>query len=165
LPSLAPFGGGLQVLKYGSSSLFSEKGNDMDIRINVAGATIEEIARGLAAAQAVFNKAGITAERAADARFVVEGWDDAGFPDDSYPDDEDFEFLHVWDDADRAAAAACCSEWPEDKRPETAGLELFDEETDARRAKLLAADEAYRRGLTPEQFEKEWNTRHSTWIR
>ncbi len=102
--------------------------------------------------------AGITPERAAEAVFDVEGWDIAGIPDDddSYPDDEDFEFLGVWDEADHAAAAAACRDWPEDKRPKTAGLELFDEETDARRDKLLAASEAYKRGLTPKQFEKEW---------
>ncbi len=131
----------------------------MDIRITVPAATADEIARGLAAAQAVFDKAGITAERAADARFALEGWDDAGFPDESYPDDEDFDFLHVWDEADEAAAAACCREWPEEKRPQSADLELVDPQAGARRKKMMAASEAFARGLTPVQFEKEWKMR------
>ncbi len=132
--------------------------NQLTELVRLAGATHEEVARGLAAAQAVFDKAGITAERAAAAIFNVEGWDIAGFPDDdaSYPDDEDFEFLGVWDEADRAAAAAACRDWLDDKRPKSAGLELFEEETDARRDKLQGASEAYKRGVTPEQFEKEW---------
>ncbi|MCV3243472.1 hypothetical protein [Mesorhizobium sp. ZC-5] len=132
----------------------------MDIRITVPGASAAEIARGLAAARAVFDKAGISAERAAEARFAVEGWDDAGFPDDeTYPDDEDFEFLHVWDEADEAAAAACCRDWPEEKRSQSADLELVDPEADARREKIMAASEAFARGLTPSQFEKEWEMR------
>lgn len=101
----------------------------MDIRINVPGATADEIARGLAAAQAVFDKVCITAERAADARFAVEGWDNAGFPDDeNYPGDRDFDFLHIWNEADEAAAAASCREWPEGKRLRSADLELVDPE-------------------------------------
>lgn len=52
----------------------------MDIRINVDGASTKEIERGLAAAWAVFNKAGISPEQAADAVFSVEGWDVKDFP-------------------------------------------------------------------------------------
>ena len=68
----------------------------MDIRINVEGTSPEEIERGLAAARAVFEEAGVTAERAAEASFAVEGWDEAGFPaDDRYPDEEDFALLRL----------------------------------------------------------------------
>ncbi len=89
----------------------------MDMRITIDGATPEELAGGLAAAQAAFDKAGITAERAAEAVFDVEGWDITGFPYDDahYPDDEDFEFLGVWDEADQAAAAAACRDWPDNR--------------------------------------------------
>ena len=132
----------------------------MEIRISVPGASSEEIERGLAAARAVFEEAGISAERAAEASFAIEGWDEAGFPDDdSYPDDEDFAFAHVWGEADEAAAAACCQDWPEEKRVRTADLELDDPEADARRAKMMAEMEAYSRGLTPDLFEKEWKMR------
>jgi hypothetical protein len=52
----------------------------MTITIHVEGAKPEEIIRGLLAAQLVFDKAGITPDKAATARFVVEGWDIEGFP-------------------------------------------------------------------------------------
>lgn len=133
----------------------------MDIRIRIPGATPEEIERGLAAAKAVFAKAGITSERAADARFAVEGWDEASFPDDeSYPDDDDFELIHVWDEADQAAAKAACYDWPEDKHVKSADLELVDPEADARRGKLFASMSAFQQGKTPEQFEAEWAAGH-----
>lgn len=138
----------------------------MDIRINVPGASSEEIEQGLAAARAVFEEAGISAERAAEASFAIEGWDEAGFPDDdSYPDDEDFAFAHVWGEADEVAAAACCQDWPEEKRVRTADLELDDPEADARRAKMMVEMEAYSRGLTQDQFEKEWKMRQASRVR
>ena len=51
----------------------------MTITIRVEGAQPEEIVRGLLAAQDVFDKAGVTPDQAAMARFVVEGWDIRGF--------------------------------------------------------------------------------------
>lgn len=54
----------------------------MYITLTVEGAKPEEIARGLDAAQAVFDRAGVTPDRAAEARFNVEGWDIRGFDDD-----------------------------------------------------------------------------------
>lgn len=51
----------------------------MTITIHVAGAQPEDIVRGLLAAQAVFDRAGVTPDQAATARFVVEGWDIRGF--------------------------------------------------------------------------------------
>lgn len=47
----------------------------MTITIRVEGAQPEEVVRGLLAAQDVFDKAGVTPDQAATARFVVEGWD------------------------------------------------------------------------------------------
>ena len=116
----------------------------MDIRLNVDGASTKEIERGLAAAWAVFNKAGITPEQAADAVFSVEGWDDAGFPDDDSPSDFDFKYCNVWREADEAAAAAVCRDWPVTRRVLSADLELDDPEADARREHLFAEMEAIR---------------------
>ncbi|WP_149763509.1 hypothetical protein [Neomesorhizobium albiziae] len=120
----------------------------------------------MAAARAVFDEAGISPMRAAEASFAVEGWDEAGFPDDDrYPDDEDFALVHVWGEADEAAAVACCRDWPEEKQVRTADLELDDPEADARRAKMKAEMEAYARGLTPDQLEKEWKMRRASRVR
>ncbi|TYR36425.1 hypothetical protein FY036_00970 [Mesorhizobium microcysteis] len=52
----------------------------MTITIHIEGAKPDDIDRGLLAAQAVFDEAGITADQAATARFIVEGWDIKGFP-------------------------------------------------------------------------------------
>lgn len=51
----------------------------MMMRRSSSGASPEEIICGLLAAQEVFDKAGVTPEQAATARFVVEGWDFSGF--------------------------------------------------------------------------------------
>jgi hypothetical protein len=105
--------------------------------------------KGPAAARAVFEKADITPEQAADAVFSVEGWDDAGFPDDDAPSDFDFKHCNVRREADEAAAAAVCERWPESRRIDSADLELVDPESDACREKMMAAVEAFARGLTP----------------
>jgi hypothetical protein len=116
----------------------------MDIRINVDGATTDEIERGLAAARAVFSKAGITPEQAADARFAVEGWDIRGFPNDEHPDDDEIQFCSIWDEADQAAADAVCRDWPIARRVQSAEMELDDPEADARRERLFTTMEAIR---------------------
>ena len=121
----------------------------MDIRINVDGASTEEVERGLEAARAVFAKAGITPEQAADARFAVEGWDVRGFPDDAYPDDDEIQYCSVWDEADQAAADAVCRDWPVTRRVQPADMELDDPEADARREQLFADMEAIRAGRMP----------------
>lgn len=96
----------------------------MDIRISVEGAKPQEIARGIAAAMAVFERHSITPERAADARFNVEGWDIQGFTGDISA--EDLEICSVWDDADQAALKACCADWRKRRMPTSANLELVD---------------------------------------
>lgn len=97
----------------------------MTITIHVEGARPEEIIRGLLAAQLVFDKAGVTPDAAATARFVVEGWDIEGFPEPA-PDAE-LAISHVWDEADQAAVTACCAGWPQEKIPASADLELVTE--------------------------------------
>lgn len=97
----------------------------MTITIHVEGARPEEIVRGLLAAQSVFDRASVTPDEAATARFVVEGWDIKGFPEPA-PDAE-LEIYHVWDEADQAAVTACCAGWPKEKIPSSADLELVTE--------------------------------------
>jgi hypothetical protein len=97
----------------------------MTITIHVEGARPGEIIRGLLAAQLVFDKAGVTPDAAATARFVVEGWDIEGFPEPA-PDAE-LAIFHVWDEADQAAVMACCAGWRQEKIPSSADLELVTE--------------------------------------
>lgn len=97
----------------------------MTITIRVEGAQPEEIVRGLLAAQDVFDKAGVTPDQAATARFVVEGWDIRGFS--GKVPEEELAICTVWDEADQAAALACCAGWPVDKIPNSADLELVRE--------------------------------------
>ena len=94
------------------------------ITIRIEGASADEIQRGLVAAQAVFDRAGVTALQAAEARFAREGWDIGGFAD---PAPGDLDIADLWDEADQAAVAACCAGWPAEKVPKTADLELLYE--------------------------------------
>ncbi|WP_143748397.1 hypothetical protein [Mesorhizobium carmichaelinearum] len=94
----------------------------MTITIRVEGAQPEGIIRGLLAAQDVFDKAGVTPDEAATARFVVEGWDIRGFVG-KVPEAE-LAICTVWDEADQAAVRACCTGWAADKVPNSAELEL-----------------------------------------
>ncbi|MGB3389925.1 MAG: hypothetical protein WBA88_18295 [Pseudaminobacter sp.] len=97
----------------------------MTITIHVEGARPEDIVRGLLAAQDVFDRAGVTPDQAATARFVVDGWDIRGFPEPA-PEVE-LGICGVWDEADQAAVKACCAGWPADKIPGSAELELVQE--------------------------------------
>ena len=89
----------------------------MELRLNVESATHQEIERGIAAAEAVFARAGITALQGAEGLFALEGWDIKGFPEDDKPTEDDDRAATVWLEADEAAAAACCADWPEEKVP------------------------------------------------
>ncbi|NGN40178.1 hypothetical protein G6N74_03800 [Mesorhizobium sp. CGMCC 1.15528] len=95
----------------------------MSITIHIPGAKPDEIVRGLLAAQAVFDTAGVTPLQAAEADFDMEGWDIQGFQGEA-PDNSDI--CDVWREADLAAVLACCEGWPKDKVPATAELELSD---------------------------------------
>ncbi|MER9332892.1 hypothetical protein NKJ06_02565 [Mesorhizobium sp. M0293] len=97
----------------------------MDLLLTVPGASPEEIARGIAAAQAVLDRAGITAIEAAEGLFALEGWDDASFPDEGEPTEEEDEAASAWMEASRAALDACCADWPAEKRPVAADLQLL----------------------------------------
>ena len=92
--------------------------------VEVDGATSEEIARGHAAAQRVFDEGGITPLQAAQGWFDRDGWDDAGFHEPS-PSDETLQRTKVWDEADTAALVARCAGWP--NSPERAIALIGDE--------------------------------------
>lgn len=94
----------------------------MTITMRVDGAKPEEIVRGLLAAQDVFDKAGVTPDEAATARFVVEAWDISGFV--GKAPEAELAICTVWDEADEAAVAACCAGWDSGKVPDSANLEL-----------------------------------------
>ena len=111
----------------------------MDLVLSVPGATPEEVSRGIAAAEAALERAGFTAEEAADGAFALEGWDINGFPEDGLGEDEG-EAAQAWAEAHAAALEACCAGWPEDRKPISVDLSLLmDPETQlADRATALA---------------------------
>ncbi|TBR77022.1 MAG: hypothetical protein EPN64_04695 [Burkholderiaceae bacterium] len=92
------------------------------LALNIEGASPEDLARGIAAAQAVFDEARVTPAQAARGLFNRDGWDDRGLPEDTQPTDAEMQAAAIWEDAEFAAAAACCAGWPTMTGP--AGLEL-----------------------------------------
>lgn len=97
------------------------------LKIAIPGASPDDLQRGLEAAEAVISAAGVTAERAAEGVFAREGWDAGGFQGEI--SDEDMEAAATWDKADLAAVEAVCAEWGHDrKRPDTARLEIVDDD-------------------------------------
>lgn len=98
----------------------------MELRLNIEGATPEELAHGVAAAEAVFAQAGITALQGAEGLFALEGWDIKGFPEDDQPTEDEDRAATVWMEADEAATKACCAGWPEDTIPRHQIMELIN---------------------------------------
>ncbi|MBZ9991204.1 hypothetical protein LB572_29355 [Mesorhizobium sp. BH1-1-5] len=96
----------------------------MKMTLNLEGASPEEVARGISAAEAVFAEAGITAEEAADGMFALEGWDGQSFSEDAEPTEDDDAAAAVWMKANKAALEACCAGWPE--VPRELRLELLE---------------------------------------
>jgi ribosomal protein L12E/L44/L45/RPP1/RPP2 len=98
------------------------------LAVNVEGATVDEIVKGIAAAQAIFAKAGTTAYGAASARLRREGYadyldEDGKISEDSMTDEE-ARVCMVWEEAEEAAIAACCEGWA--VKPTSAYLELVE---------------------------------------
>ncbi|MDM0100469.1 hypothetical protein QTI51_24540 [Variovorax sp. J22G73] len=80
--------------------------------LKVLGATLAEIAKGLLAAQAVLDQAGVTDIQGARAEFDLEGWDVAYDMDEKRrPGADVFDAAAALDRARGAAVAACCAEW------------------------------------------------------
>ncbi|RWI62913.1 hypothetical protein [Mesorhizobium sp.] len=97
----------------------------MDLLLKLRGASAEEKKRGVEAAKAVIDRAGITAEEAAGGFFAMEAWDDMGFPEDEEPSEAEYAAADVWGEAHTAALEACCADWPSDKKPVAVELELL----------------------------------------
>ncbi|WP_210346938.1 hypothetical protein [Aminobacter sp. SR38] len=95
----------------------------LGLYLRIKGVSPEDKQRGIAAAQAVIDAAGITALRACSGMFALECWDDGGFVGEL--NDEDWEAAAAWLDAESAAIDACCIGWPEDKKPGVSSLEYY----------------------------------------
>ena len=87
----------------------------MTLRLYIDGATTDEIARGLAAAEAVFEGSGVSYEDAMDGMLAVALWEMKGFSKDAAPSEDMDIKAGVWYEAERAACEACCAGWAEDK--------------------------------------------------
>ncbi|MDM0058903.1 hypothetical protein [Variovorax fucosicus] len=82
--------------------------------LRLSGATDEELARGVAAAQAVLAAAGVTLEQGERALWEREGWDIAhDFADDKLPPESVMAAASALDKAHWAAMEACCAGWAE----------------------------------------------------
>ncbi|MER9330552.1 hypothetical protein NKJ26_17120 [Mesorhizobium sp. M0152] len=87
----------------------------MPLRLVIEKTTFEELARGVAAAEAVFEASGISYEEAANGMLAVALWDMKGFPKDAEPTEDQNAAATVWFKAERAACEACCAGWPAEK--------------------------------------------------
>ncbi len=131
------------------------------LRLTVDGATEEEETRGVNAAMAVFNEAGINPYDAAGGAHARAIWDDKGFPD----NDEDFTDKEavaatVWDQAEKAAMDACCEVWPADRPRSGDGLEVILD--DATKAALYGGDDDDDDDL---QFTPEQQAEYEAWLK
>lgn len=87
----------------------------MPLRLVIENATWEELCRGVAAAEAVFARSGISYRDAADGMLAADPWMKEKFPDFPGPTAEQETAASVWYEAERAAWQACCAGWPADK--------------------------------------------------
>lgn len=122
----------------------------MVLRLNIGNATPQQLARGVAAAEAVFARSGITALQGAEGLFALEGWDIKGFPDDDKPTEDENRAAAVWMEADKAAAAACCAGWPEARIPRHQIMELINVDRTKLQAEAIPDTWPQRRGLYPD---------------
>ena len=87
----------------------------MPLRLVIENATWEELCRGVAAAEAVFARSGVSMEDAMNGMLVADPWMKEKFPDRPQPSKEQEAAARIWFEAERAACEACCAGWPEDK--------------------------------------------------
>lgn len=79
------------------------------LTIDAPGATAEELASALAAAQALLDAHGVTPEEAGVGHHLREAWSIGGRQVTDSPSDAELKAARLWDDARAAAALACCS--------------------------------------------------------
>ncbi|MFU0507925.1 hypothetical protein [Pseudaminobacter sp. NGMCC 1.201702] len=102
----------------------------MYLHLSIEGASTAELRRGLDAAKAVFEKANMHPQTAAEGRFALEGWDIGGF--EGELSTEDSKAADVWMEADHAAIEACCADWPADRARPYEALQLLSSLDQAR---------------------------------
>lgn len=78
----------------------------MELFMHVEGASPTDRARGVAAAQAVFDRAKVTPYQCALAVYNRNCWDDRDFVG-ARPSDEEMDHAALWDEAESAGLAAC----------------------------------------------------------
>ena len=94
----------------------------MDLILSVPGASPEDIARVNAEEKAALERAGFTAEEAAEGAFALEGWDINGAPDDGL-DDRAGDAARAWAESHTAAlvgiriAPLARHTWPDSRFP------------------------------------------------
>lgn len=98
----------------------------MPMILSLPGATDEERARGVTAAQVVLDAARVTLEQGARALWEREGWDIAhDFADDKQPSESVMAAASALDKARWAAMEVCCTGWAE--KPADWQLEYADD--------------------------------------
>ena len=86
----------------------------MRLVLHVEGASAVELARGVSAAQAVFDAAAADPWLCALGAYARETWDDQhGFDEEHTPSDDALDAAATMDAAESAAVDACCADWPE----------------------------------------------------
>ena len=93
------------------------------LRWHYAGASADQLARAVAAAEQVFRETGVTPAAAARGQYRRACWDVGGFVAKHRPAAKALDAASAWDRAEAAALSACCtdSEFP----PPGAGIELL----------------------------------------
>lgn len=90
--------------------------------LDIAGAAPDEIQRGLMAARAVFDKAGISPREGDEARAAL--WERGSRLRSRREAAETSARYAVWARAERAAIDACCAGWQPERRPTTIVMDL-----------------------------------------
>lgn len=91
--------------------------------LDIKGAAPEEIQRGMIAARAVFDRAGITPRQGDEARAAL--WERGHRLRGDRETAEMWDCYRVWVAAERAAIDACCTGWQPARRPVTTVMDLI----------------------------------------
>ncbi|UVK47641.1 hypothetical protein BPNPMPFG_001243 [Mesorhizobium sp. AR07] len=124
----------------------------MPLRLMIENATPEELARGIAAAAAVFASSGFSYNDAMSGVLAVELWEMKGCPDDTAPSADQDAAAGVWFQAERVACEACCAGWPDEKVVWTRALGVGSAEPKVKTANLATWPE--RQKLYPDIIQR-----------